>query len=123
MSLRQQVLVVDDSKIMRRIINGFLRRMGFTAIHEAAGGREALRIINEGGINIIISDWSMQGTTGIDILRAVRENEETRNLPFVMITAEGQLYHILKAFRAGVSQYLVKPFDFEQFQYVLEKIC
>jgi two-component system chemotaxis response regulator CheY len=63
----------------------------------------------------------MQGTTGIEVLEAVRRGEKTRNIPFVMITAEAQLFHILKAFRAEVNQYLVKPFSFEQFEYIIKK--
>ncbi len=122
MDLNRQVLIVDDSRVMRRIIKGFLQRLGFSAIVEAANAKSAGKIIAEGGVDLVISDWSMQGITGFDLLTAVRGDDKTRNLPFVMISAEGQLFHILKAFRAEVSQYLVKPFSFRQFEYLLKKI-
>ena len=122
MDLNQHVLIVDDSKIMRKIINDFLQRMGITVIIEAANGREALQVIADKDIDLVISDWSMQGMTGFDILKAIRQDIQVRELPFIMITAEGQLFHVLKAFRAGVDQYLIKPFDFKQFKYVLKKI-
>ncbi len=122
MDLNQHILIVDDSKIMRKIINDFLQRMGLTVIIEAANGKEALRVIADKDIDLVISDWSMQGMTGFDILKTIRQDIQDRKLPFIMITAEGQLFHVLKAFRAGVDQYLIKPFDFKQFEYVLKKI-
>ena len=121
MHLNSRILIIDDSQIMRRIIKGFLQRMGFAAIIEATNGRDALRIIAGEEIDLVISDWSMQGTTGFDVLVALRRDKKTKDIPFIMITAEAQLFHIIKAFRARVSQYLVKPFSFEQFEYVLKK--
>ena len=115
----QKILVVDDSRIMRRIIAGYLIRMNLTNVVEASNGRQALDILAAEDIDLVISDWSMQGVTGLDVLRAVRSKRSTQDLPFIMVTAEAQLYHILEAFRAQVSQYIVKPFSFRQFEYVI----
>lgn len=122
MRLNNQILIIDDSQVMRRIIRGFLQRMGFTTIIEASNGKDALGIIAGQKLDLVISDWSMQGITGFDILVSLRQDKKTKDIPFVMITAEAQLFHIIKAFRARVSQYLVKPFSFQQFEYILRKI-
>lgn len=119
--MTQKILVVDDSRVMRRIIAGYLSRMNMTDIVEASNGREALGILAAEDIDLVVSDWSMQGITGLDMLRAVRSDRSTEDLPFIMVTAEAQLYHILMAFRAQVSQYVVKPFSYQQFEYVIGK--
>lgn len=117
--MTQKILVVDDSRVMRRIIAGYLSRMNLIDVVEASNGREALDILATEDIDLVVSDWSMQGTTGLDVLRAVRSERSTEELPFIMVTAEAQLYHILEAFRTQVSQYVVKPFSYRQFEYII----
>ena len=119
----KKILIIDDSKVMRRIIVGYLAKMSLTSrsVFEASCGRKALEILASEDIALILSDWSMQGQNGLDLLKVVRENHATQHLPFIMITAEGQLYHILQAFRTHVSDYIVKPFTFSQFEYVMGK--
>ena len=119
LGMKQKILVVDDSKVMRRIIAGYLSRMSLTNVIEASSGRQALDILTMEDIDLVVSDWSMQGTTGLDVLRTVRLNKSPGELPFIMVTAEAQLYHILEAFRAQVNQYIVKPFSYRQFEYVI----
>ena len=121
LGMKKKILVVDDSRVMRRIIAGYLSRMNLTDVIEASSGRQAMDILVTEDIDLVVSDWSMQGASGLDVLQAVRSNKSTRDLPFVMVTAEAQLYHILEAFRAQVSQYIVKPFSFRQFEYVIGK--
>lgn len=116
------ILIVDDSMIMRRIIIKRLLEMGFTDICQASGVQPALKIIEEGEVKLILSDWSMPELTGMDFLKMVRSNEATLNLPFVLLTAEAQLYTILMAYREGVSQYVTKPFTKDYFEYIIEKV-
>ncbi|MBU0680258.1 MAG: response regulator [Proteobacteria bacterium] len=116
------VLIVDDSKIMRQIIAKRLREMGFVDIFEASGVQMALEIVAEGKIKLILSDLSMPGLTGMEFLKMVRSSEATRNLPFVLLTAEAQLYSVLTAYREGVSQYVTKPFTKEYFAYIIDKV-
>ncbi len=116
------ILIVDDSMIMRRIIMKRLQEMGYENIHEASGVKSALKIIEEIEVKLILSDWSMPDLTGMDFLQMVRSHEATVNLPFVLLTAEAQLYTILMAYREGVSQYVTKPFTKDYFEYIIDKV-
>jgi two-component system chemotaxis response regulator CheY len=113
MDVGVKVLVVDDSSTMRRIVTGVLVDLGFTDIVEADNGRDAWEIIQRGEIGLAICDWNMPLMTGIDLLNAIRSHPEFKNLPFIMLTAEGQKQSILEAVRLQVSQYLMKPFNAE----------
>lgn len=122
--LRQSIsiLVVDDSMIMRRIICRQLHEMGFAVIYEAAGVESALEIIKKEDVKLVLCDWSMPGLTGLDFLKMIRSNESTLVLPFVLLTAEAQLYTVLMAYREGVSQYVTKPFTKDYFEYIIDKV-
>jgi len=117
-----KVLVVDDSLVMRRIIGNHLRALGYSDILEADNGRRALRILEEERIDLILSDWCMQVMHGIELLRNVRKNEATKNIPFIMVTAEAQPHLILEAIRAQVSDYVVKPFTRDTLRESIEKV-
>ena len=108
-----KVLVVDDSSTMRRIVKGVLLDLGFTDIEEADNGRDAWERIRKGGIGLAICDWNMPLMTGIELLNVVRNQNEYKDMPFIMLTAEGQKESILEAVRSQVSQYLMKPFTSE----------
>ncbi len=116
------VLIVDDSKVMRQIIAKRLQEMGFADIHEASGVQVACKIVAEEDIKLVLSDWSMPGLTGLDFLKMVRRNEATSTLPFVLLTAEAQLYTVLMAYQEGVSQYVIKPFTKDYFGYIIDKV-
>lgn len=116
------ILIVDDSTVMRRMIGIRLREMGFLNIYEASGVTAALEVMKDEGVKLVLSDWSMPGLTGLDFLKIVRGNEATINLPFVLLTAEAQLYAVLKAYRQGVTQYVTKPFTSEYFEYIIDKV-
>ena len=107
-------LVVDDFPTMRRIIRGLLTQTGHVTgtIDEAEDGVEALKRIEAGGIEFLVSDWNMPNMQGIDLLRAVRAsaNPQIRTLPVLMVTAEAKKENILEAAQAGVNGYIVKPF-------------
>jgi two-component system, chemotaxis family, chemotaxis protein CheY len=110
MDLKMNILVVDDFATMRRILKGSLKKIGFSNIFEAEDGKVALQVLSKEDIGLIVSDWNMPNMTGIELLKAVRSNDAFKNIPFLMVTAEGQRENILEAVNAGVSNYVVKPF-------------
>lgn len=120
---RMKILVVDDFASMRQVVKKTLVSMGFSNICEAAGGADAMRKMQEDeSIGLIISDWNMPNVTGLDLLNYVRSSNELAKVPFLMITAEGKPENIIQAAKAGVSQYIVKPFTAEALQQKLEAV-
>jgi two-component system chemotaxis response regulator CheY len=116
---KMKILLVDDFATMRRIIKNILRQAGYSSIFEAENGVAALEVLRKEQIEFIISDWNMPQMPGIDLLKAVRNSEEWKNLPFLMVTAEGQKENVLEAVKHKVTNYIVKPFTPETF---MEKI-
>jgi two-component system chemotaxis response regulator CheY len=110
MDLNMKVLVVDDFATMRRIVKNVLKQIGFSDIVEADDGATALDVLKENQIDLIVSDWNMPKMTGLDLLKTVRGDESTKEIPFLMVTAEAQKDNVLQAVQAGVSNYIVKPF-------------
>jgi two-component system chemotaxis response regulator CheY len=117
-----KVLVVDDFATMRRIVKGVLKQLGFSDIIEAENGSSALDELKKENVGLIVSDWNMPKMTGLDLLKAVREDENLKSIPFIMVTAEGQKENVLEAVKAGVSNYIVKPFTPETFNEKLVKV-
>lgn len=105
------VLVVDDYSTMVRIIRNLLKQLGFVEIDDATDGRAALAKMRERQYGLVISDWNMEPMTGYDLLQQVRGDEALAHTPFIMITAESKTENIIAAKRAGVSNYIVKPFN------------
>ncbi|HUU41447.1 MAG TPA: chemotaxis response regulator CheY [Desulfatiglandales bacterium] len=122
MDLNMRVLVVDDFATMRRIIKNVLRQIGFTNITEADDGKTAISELKNEKYDLILSDWNMPGMSGLELLNEVRSDNELKNLPFVMITAEAKKEHIIEAVKAGVTSYVVKPFTAETVGEKLKKI-
>jgi len=116
------ILVVDDFATMRRIVKTCLNQLGFQNIVEADNGLAALEKLRSNKFELIISDWNMPKMMGIDLLRAVREDENIKELPFLMITAEGLKENVVEAVKCGVSNYIIKPFTADSFQQKLEAI-
>jgi two-component system chemotaxis response regulator CheY len=116
------VLVVDDFKTMRRIVRQSLKQLGFESIEEAEDGKVALQMLQKGNYQLIISDWNMPNMMGIDLLKAVRSDTRLKGIPFLMLTAESQKENVLEAARAGVSNYIVKPFTQDQLEEKLDQI-
>jgi len=110
MDLNMKVLVVDDFATMRRIVKNVLKQIGFSDIMEADDGATAWDVLKENKIDLIVSDWNMPKMTGLDLLKTVRGEESTKEIPFLMVTAEAQKDNVLQAVQAGVSNYIVKPF-------------
>jgi two-component system chemotaxis response regulator CheY len=118
-----KVLIVDDFASMRDLIRKSLMRFGFSKITMATGAVDAVRKIEAGGeFDLIISDWNMPNMTGLELLNYVRIEKQLKNIPFLMITAEAQRENIIEAAKAGVSQYIVKPFTEEALQEKIESI-
>ena len=117
-----RILVVDDFATMRKVIKNLLRQTGYQNVTEAEDGVVALEELRSQKIDFIISDWNMPNMTGIELLRAVRADSELSSLPFLMVTAESLKENVVEAVKAGVSNYIVKPFTAEVLSEKIEKI-
>ena len=106
-----QILIVDDYKTMLRIIRNLLRQLGFVNIDEATDGSMALQMMRGGNYGLVISDWNMEPMTGLQLLREVRSDAKLKGTPFIMVTAESKSENVIAAKEAGVSNYIVKPFN------------
>jgi two-component system chemotaxis response regulator CheY len=122
MDLNMKVLIVDDFATMRRILRNILKQIGFTDINEADDGSTALKELKKEKYDLILSDWNMPEMPGIDLLNAIKADDELKGIPFVMITAEAQKDNIIGAVKAGVNSYVVKPFTAETIGEKLKKV-
>ncbi len=116
------VLIVDDYKTMLRIIRNLLKQIDFDRVDEASDGAEALTKLRHGEYGLVISDWNMQPMTGLELLQEVRADSRLRAMPFIMVTAESTAENVVAAKQAGVSNYIVKPFDAETLRDKIEKV-
>ncbi|MGB0696576.1 MAG: response regulator [Rhodospirillaceae bacterium] len=118
-----KILIVDDYKTMLRIIRNLLRQLGFTNIDEAMDGSEALQMLRTtGGYELVISDWNMEPMTGLQLLREVRADAKLKAMPFIMVTAESKSENVIAAKEAGVSNYIVKPFNAETLKTKMQSV-
>ncbi|MFD2229939.1 chemotaxis response regulator CheY [Alkalimarinus sediminis] len=122
MDKNMKILVVDDFSTMRRIIKNLLRDLGFTNADEADDGNTALPMLQTGKYDFLVTDWNMPGMTGIDLLRAVRADDNLKGLPVLMVTAEAKRDQIVAAAQAGVNGYVVKPFTAAVLKEKIDKI-
>ena len=104
-------LVVDDFEAMRRVTANQLRQLGAEKVLAARDGKEALRFLHSQRVDVILSDWNMPVMTGLDLLKKIRESTQYANLPVLMMTAETERHQVQIAIEAGVSGYMVKPFN------------
>jgi two-component system chemotaxis response regulator CheY len=105
------VMLVDDYATMRRILRQMLQQIGFINIDEAGDGSAALGKLRERPFDLVISDWNMEPMTGLQLLKEVRADRRMGKLPFIMVTAETKTDNVVAAKEAGVSNYIVKPFN------------
>ena len=105
------ILVVDDYKTMIRIIRNLFKQLGFSDIDDAADGTEALEKARNRKYGLIISDWNMEPMTGYELLKEIRGDESLGRTPFIMVTAESKTENVIAAKKAGVNNYIVKPFN------------
>jgi len=117
-----KILIVDDSKAMLRVLRVLLDQIGFQDVDEAGDGTVALEMLQGGDYGLIVSDWSMEPMSGIELLRAVRAEPAWRDLPFIMVTAESRRENLEEARQAGVSEYVLKPFDAPALQKTIARV-
>lgn len=116
LDLSTPILVVDDYQTMIRILRNLLKQIGFKDVDDATDGTAALAKLREKKYGLVISDWNMEPMTGYELLQRVRADENLSNLPFIMVTAEAKTENVIAAKKAGVSNYIVKPFNAQTLQ-------
>lgn len=106
-----KLLVVDDSSTMRRIIKNTLARLGYKDILEGADGVEGwAQMDTNPDIDMLITDWNMPEMNGLELVKKVRGDVRFRDIPIIMVTTEGGKAEVITALKAGVNNYIVKPF-------------
>jgi two-component system chemotaxis response regulator CheY len=106
-----RALVVDDSRAVRTIVGNMLRELGYDVV-AAGNGREALLLLNdEAPVDVAFVDWNMPEMNGLELVTALRQSPEFRELPVVMATSETEISQIAVALEAGANEYAMKPFD------------
>ena len=116
------VLVVDDYKTMIHIIRNLLKQIGFEDVDEASDGTEALSKMKERKYGLVISDWNMEPMTGYELLKEVRSDATLNRTPFIMVTAESKTENVIAAKKAGVNNYIVKPFNAQTLKGKIEAV-
>ena len=122
MDTSKKVLIVDDYKTMLRIVRNLLSQIGFKNVDEASDGQMALQMFNQNDYGLIISDWNMEPMSGYEFLKSVRAGAKNSGVPFIMVTAESKTENVVKAKQAGVSNYIIKPFNAETLKGKIESI-
>ena len=117
-----KILVVDDFATMRKVIRNLLKQVGYENIVEAEDGVIALKTLKSQKIDFVVSDWNMPNMTGLELLKAVRSDEDLKSTPFLMVTAEALQDNVIAAVKAGVSNYIIKPFTAETLNDKITKI-
>ncbi|WP_103583645.1 chemotaxis response regulator CheY [Campylobacter concisus] len=118
-----KILVVDDSSTMRRIIKNTLQRLGHQEIFEAEHGLEAWNILTQNeGIEVLITDWNMPEMNGLELVKKVRAEQKYVDMPIIMVTTEGGKAEVITALKAGVNNYIVKPFTPQVLKEKLEDV-
>ncbi len=116
------VLVVDDAATMRRIVRSLLRELGLKNIREAEDGVIALDSLKTHKMDLVVSDWSMPNMNGLELLQEMKADDGLKHIPVLMVTAESKKENIMQAVQAGVSNYIVKPFNSQTLEEKLHKI-
>jgi two-component system chemotaxis response regulator CheY len=119
---KMSILIVDDFSTMRKIVKNILKQLGYENILEAEDGASALEVLKREKIQFIISDWNMPQMSGIELLKTVRATEAWKDLPFLMVTAEGQKENVIEAVKNKVNNYILKPFSPETLMEKINKI-
>jgi two-component system chemotaxis response regulator CheY len=117
-----RILIVDDFATMRKVVRNLLKQVGYEDIVEAEDGVMALKALKSQKIDVIVSDWNMPNMTGLELLKAVRADAELAKTPFLMVTAEALQDNVVAAVKAGVNNYIVKPFTAEVLNEKIKKI-
>lgn len=106
-----KLLVVDDSSTMRRIIKNTLSRLGYEDVLEGEDGLQGWSVLDANAdIGMLITDWNMPEMNGLELVKKVRADSRFSDLPIIMVTTEGGKAEVITALKAGVNNYIVKPF-------------
>ena len=122
LNLSMPVLVVDDYSTMVRIIRNLLKQLGFEDVDDAADGATALSKMRAKKYGLVISDWNMEPMTGYELLKQVRADPALGPIPFIMVTAESKTENVIAAKKAGVNNYIVKPFNAQTLQNKIQSV-
>ncbi|MGY0632982.1 chemotaxis response regulator CheY [Luteimonas sp. A478] len=122
MNKNMRVLIVDDFSTMRRIIKNLLTDLGFNNMVEAEDGHSALAVLRRETVDFVVTDWNMPGMSGIELLRAIRADQQLRSMPVLMVTAEAKREQIIEAAQSGVNGYIIKPFTAQVLEEKLSRI-
>jgi two-component system chemotaxis response regulator CheY len=106
-----RILVVDDMSSMRRLVVKFLSDLGYSHLMEANNGNEAFALLQKQAFDLVVTDWSMPGMSGLELLQSIRKEPDLQHIPVLLITAEARKENVLAAVRSGASGYVVKPFN------------
>ena len=117
-----RVLVVDDMSTMRRIIKTILNQLGYSNIEEAENGKQALGKLKKEKFDFVITDWNMPEMDGLELVKQIRSDDDLKSIPVLMVTAEAKKENVMEALKAGVNNYIVKPFTPEVLKEKMEKI-
>ncbi|CAH1655116.1 chemotaxis protein CheY [Hyphomicrobiales bacterium] len=117
------ILVVDDYQTMIRIIRNLLKQLGFENVDDASDGSAAISKMRDKKYALVISDWNMEPMSGFELLQKVREETTLCETPFIMVTAESKTENVVAAKKAGVSNYIVKPFNAQMLKAKIESVC
>ena len=117
-----KILVVDDFSTMRRIVKNVLKQLGYHNIEEAENGEHAYSLLQGGGFDFVVSDWNMPVMDGLNLLKKIRQDPQLKDLPFLMVTAETEKEKVIAAIKAGVNNYIVKPFNAQTMKEKIDKI-
>ena len=120
--LSMPILVVDDYSTMIRIIRNLLKQLGFENVDEASDGSAALAKLQTKRYGLVISDWNMEPMTGYELLKEVRADPGLNKTPFIMVTAESKTENVIAAKKAGVNNYIVKPFNAQTLKTKIEAV-
>jgi len=120
--MNMSILIVDDYKTMLRIIRNLLKQLGFNNVDEATDGSMALQKLRDKDYGLVISDWNMEPMSGYDLLQQVRADPGLGATPFIMVTAESKTENVIAAKKAGVNNYIVKPFNAQTLKAKIEAV-
>ena len=120
--MEKKILIVDDSRTMRELFGGTLKKGGFAIVH-ACDGKDALIQLGMHQVDVIITDLHMPNVNGLDLIRALRSHPNFKNTPLLMLTSEGTEDAKAKGMAAGATEWLVKPFNPEKLLEIVSKMC
>jgi len=116
------VLVIEDDKYLKRLIKSQLENFGFERIQEANDGNSTFQILSQINIDLIIADWRMPGMDGLEFYSLLKNKDDFKDIPFLMVTGESKKEKVIEAFTSGIKNYIIKPFEAEDLERKVYKL-